>query len=92
MQIQRPSYLHGAQSISAPHRSPNSNAAGSTGYTREADQLDISPQATLASQLRDIPAVRTEKVAALRAQIASGTYETEDKLNSALSNLLNEIA
>ena len=91
MQIQGPSYLHGAQSISAPHRSPSTTAAGSTSSTREADQLDISPQASLASQLRDIPDVRADKVASLRSQIASGTYDTDAKLSSALSNLLDEI-
>ena len=91
MQIQGPSYLHGAQSISAPHRSPSTTAASSTSSTRETDQLDISPQASLASQLREIPDVRADKVASLRAQIASGTYDTDAKLNSALSNLLDEI-
>ncbi|MDP6556758.1 MAG: flagellar biosynthesis anti-sigma factor FlgM [Pirellulaceae bacterium] len=38
-----------------------------------------------------MPDVRTDRVAELRAQIASGAYETDAKLDVALDRLLDEI-
>jgi negative regulator of flagellin synthesis FlgM len=56
------------------------------------DQLDISPEADFVSQVRDLPDIRADKVAAIKAQIQAGTYETDEKLDIALSRLLDEIA
>lgn len=92
MQIQGSAYLHGAQRINSPHRSAAAGSSSSAGGTREADQLDISPEASLLSQLRDVPDIRADKVAAIRSQIANGTYDSDDKLDAALSRLLDEIA
>ena len=36
-------------------------------------------------------AIRQDRVAEIRAQIASGAYETDVKLNGALERLLDEI-
>ena len=91
MKIEGSAYLHGAQRINSPHRSPAASAASGVGATREADQLDISPEASLLSQLRDVPEIRADKVASIRSQIANGTYETDDKLEAALSSLMDEI-
>jgi negative regulator of flagellin synthesis FlgM len=54
--------------------------------------LDLSPEAEFVAQARDLPEIREDRVAALRAQIASGTYETAEKLDIAVSRLLDEIA
>jgi len=54
--------------------------------------VDISPEAQLLSQARDLPEIRADRVAAIKAQIASGTYETDAKLDAALENLLDEFA
>jgi negative regulator of flagellin synthesis FlgM len=54
--------------------------------------LDISREADIASRLRDIPDIRADRVAELRAAIEAGTYETPDKLETAVSRLLNEIS
>jgi negative regulator of flagellin synthesis FlgM len=56
------------------------------------DQLDISPEAEMVSRVRDLPDVRTDRVAELRAQIATGIYESEAKLDVALGRLLDELA
>jgi anti-sigma28 factor (negative regulator of flagellin synthesis) len=53
--------------------------------------LDISSEADFISQARDLPEIRSERVAAIRAQIQNGTYETSDKLSGALDRLLDEI-
>jgi anti-sigma28 factor (negative regulator of flagellin synthesis) len=91
MQIHGPSNVHGAQPINAPHRSSAPQATPQTDGFATVDQLDISREADMASRLQDIPDIRTERVAAIRAQIEAGTYETEDKLDSAVSRLLDEI-
>ena len=69
-------------------RTGNTQATSSTSQT---DQVDISPAAQLAGQVSDIPDIRQDRVASLKAAIASGTYETEDKLNTAVDRLLDEI-
>ncbi len=92
MYIQGSSYVHGAQPINAPHRSYNSQPTQSPASSvRGADELDISPEASLVSKVRDVPDVRADKVARIKAQIANGTYDTDAKLDVALSRLLDEI-
>jgi len=69
-----------------------SQPAGETFATHAADQVDISPEARLISQIHDLPEVRADRVAELRAQIAAGVYETEEKISIALDRLLDELA
>ncbi len=90
MQIYGPSQLHGAQPINAPHiqRTADTSAVNTPG---QVDQVDISPAAQLADQLSGVPDIRADKVATIKAAIANGTYETSDKLDMALSRLLDEI-
>ena len=91
MQIYGTAHIHAAQPLAAPHRTPPAQAAPSTCETYGVDQLDISPEADFVSQVRDLPDVRTDKVAAIKAQIQAGTYDTDEKLDIALSRLLDEI-
>lgn len=92
MQIHGPSHLHGAQPIAAPHATraaqPNASASPST----ISDQLDISDAARLAERVAELPEIRADRVAELRAAIANGTYETSDKLATAVDRLFDEIA
>lgn len=43
------------------------------------------------SRLSDVSDVRADRVAAIRAQIQAGTYETGDKFAIAVDRLLDEI-
>jgi anti-sigma28 factor (negative regulator of flagellin synthesis) len=92
MYIYGTNQIHSAQPINPPHRltptQPTSGGFGSSGV----DQLDISPEADFVAQTRDLPEIREDRVAQIRAQIQSGAYETADKLDVALSRLLDEIA
>ena len=92
MQIHGPSFVHGAQPLSGPHRTVAPQSAPPASRTPAADELTLSPEATRASQLRAIPDIRADRVAELKAQIASGAYETDAKLNVALDRLLDEMA
>jgi negative regulator of flagellin synthesis FlgM len=91
MYIHGISHIHAPQPINAPHRLSPAQVGGQTSVSG-VDQLDISPEADFVAQVRDLPDVRADRVAAIRAQIASGTYETAEKLDLALNRLLDEIA
>ncbi len=91
MQIQGPTSVHGPQSINAPHRAQPASPVEKPQGLGQVDQLDISPEADMVSRVSEIPDVRADKVAEIRAQIASGDYESPEKLDAALEQLLNEI-
>ena len=92
MQIYGTAHVHSAQPLNAPHRMTPAQTPRSTPASYGVDQLDISPEADFVSQVRDLPDIRADKVAAIKAQIQAGTYETDEKLEVALSRLLDEIA
>ena len=91
MQIYGPSGVHGAQPITAPH-TRRVDGPQSTSSVQPQDEVQISSSASLVDQVHQMPDIRQDRVAALRAAIADGSYETADKLDSALSSLLDEIA
>lgn len=91
MHIYGPSQLHGPQSISAPHVSRASQPAQRLESAPIQDELQISDAARLVEQAKAAPEMRMDRVNEIRRQIASGTYETQDKLDVAVSRLFDEI-
>ena len=91
MQIHGLGQVHTAQGINAPHN-PQIRATGE-GISRPAivDQFDISPAAEAAIQATSNDGMRADLVARIRTEIASGTYETAQKLDLADDRLLDEI-
>jgi len=59
---------------------------------RAADRIELSDRARLMSLMRHMPNVRHDRVQQVRDAIADGSYETSDKLDQALSALLDELA
>jgi negative regulator of flagellin synthesis FlgM len=55
------------------------------------DVVEISTAAKLAAKIHEIPDVRAELVAQVKAQIASGEYETPEKIDAAVSRLMDEL-
>ena len=94
MQIHGLGPVHGPQSIQGPQRAQFAKTPepAATQANSGVDQLDISPEAQILSQVRDIPEIRADRVAEIRAAIAEGVYETEEKLDIALDRLLDEIS
>ena len=90
MQIYGPSQVHSPQPTPAPHHKPAANPAAPK-PAAQTDRVDISEAAQRAAQIQEIPDIRADKVAAAKAAIAEGTYETDAKLNVALDRLLDEI-
>jgi len=91
MQVYGPSQLHGAQPLSAPHNVRVNTPAERTSSAPVQDEVNISDAARLAEKVRDMPEIRQDLVDRIRAQIASGTYETSAKLDTAVERLLDEI-
>ena len=92
MQINGPSHVHSAQPISTPHISRVDRAETHGGFVAGGDEVSISREADLVARTHDMPAIRQDRVSEIRAQLASGVYETDAKLDLALERLLDEIA
>lgn len=58
-----------------------------------ADRVEISSVARFlgAGALRNVPEIRTDRVNEIRRQIEAGTYETEEKIRTAVERFLEEI-
>ena len=73
---------------------PDRFAAGRLGKYQKppaTDRAEISDHARFLAQLRDVPPIRKEKVEALRELIASGEYETPERIAVAVDRLLEEL-
>ncbi len=55
------------------------------------DQVEISPLAQMLDGINQLPEIRHERVEAIRSQIASGVYETPEKLELALDRMMDEM-
>ncbi|CAN5866152.1 hypothetical protein BH23PLA1_BH23PLA1_26150 [soil metagenome] len=55
------------------------------------DQVEISPLGQMLDGISRLPEIRHERVEEIRRQIAAGTYETPEKIEKALDNLLREL-
>ncbi len=54
------------------------------------DELEISTEAKYLTQIRQMPDVRADRVADLKAQIQAGDYDTDEKLEVALDRLFDD--
>jgi len=71
--------------------SPASAATAPAQAPAVQDTVEISTVARLAAQVHDLPAVRTEVVQRVKAELAAGTYETQDKIDVAIDRLMDEM-
>ncbi len=94
MHIYGPAHVHGPQSVNPSHGPQSSKPADQVPSADSApirDEVDISDAARLIEQTQAMPEIRQDRVDAIRAQIAEGTYETQEKLDIAVERLLDEI-
>ena len=75
MYIYGTSQVHAAQPLAAPHRMAPAQATSSPYSASGVDQLDISPQADFVAQARELPDIRQDRVAAIRARAAEVAVE-----------------
>ena len=55
------------------------------------DVIEISTAAKLAAMVRDIPDVRTDLVARVKAEIQAGQYETPERIERAIDGLMADL-
>jgi negative regulator of flagellin synthesis FlgM len=90
MHVYGATQVHGPQALSAPHLnrvSPSYTPSSAV----QTDEVQISSVGQLLGRLADMPEIRANRVAELRAAILEGNYESDDKLSLALDSLLDEI-
>ena len=90
MQIRPTSNVQNASSVNL--QTQNTTRETGAAETVPTDQLDISAEAQVMSTAATSTEIRADRVAELRTQIASGQYETSEKLDAAISRMLNELA
>ena len=90
MEIYGPSQVQGPQSIKATQRLQATQAESVVDNT-PVDQVDISAEADFVSQVNELPDIRADRVADIRAEIDAGVYETDEKLDIAVGRLLDEV-
>ncbi len=91
MQINGAHQIHGGHALKGPHFNQRPQHAAGPNAAQPADQLDISPAAQAASESGTTDGIRADLVARLRSEIQSGTYETADKLESAVDRLFDAL-
>jgi negative regulator of flagellin synthesis FlgM len=70
------------------------NVPASAPPTRGADSVELSREAMAAqwvSRLSELPQIRQDVVTRVKAEIAQGTYDTDDKLDAAISNMAQDL-
>lgn len=67
------------------------DAGGSVQAGVPRDHVEISPLGRMLEGIDRLPEIRHEKVEEIRRQIASGVYETPEKLELALDRLIDEL-
>ncbi len=80
--------LQQAQSVAKSSPSVASSAAAKPSLS---DRLELSGMSGLLQSLKTGGDFRADKVASIKAQIESGSYETNDKLDGATDRLLSAL-
>ena len=89
MKIEGATYVHGPHALQSPHRS--AGAGGPKASPQPVDQLDISREAQELSQSRQSQPIRQDLVDRVRAEIAAGEYDTDEKFDLALDRMAAEL-
>ena len=87
MQIRPTSNIQTTSSINL--QTQNTSAEAQTGASIPVDQLEISAEAQMIGQTSGD--IRADRVAEIKAQIASGQYETSAKMDVAMTRLFDAI-
>lgn len=90
MQIQGPGPLSGPDKVAGRIRGGGPPARGPSPRAGE-DRVELSDAARFMERLKRLPEIRSEKVRALREAIASGRYDTDEKLRVAVERVLEDL-
>ena len=89
MQIRPTSNVQTSSAVNL--QTQNTTTATDSASSVPVDQLEISAEAQMMSSAASGD-IRADRVADIRAQIASGQYESAEKLDAAVSRMFDELA
>ena len=81
-----------AAGLDPASRSKKPDAQSTAPASRGNDSVQLSTVAQMLSKINQLPAIRQDLVDQVKNQIANGTYETQNKLNTAVQNVLKDLA
>tara|TARA_R110002095_G_scaffold133223_7_gene115647 strand:- start:2956 stop:3402 length:447 start_codon:yes stop_codon:yes gene_type:complete len=97
MDVNGTSSISGSQPINhinkqmSPTHTNNKEAPTSKPISSPQDELEISSAGRMLDEMTNNSEMRAERLAQIKAAIDDGTYETDEKLNAALSRLFGQI-
>lgn len=88
--------IHGPGGVSGPNRIDlhrvQAQRPGEVDASRQVrDRAEISEEARLLSRLAEVPDIRVDKINEIKQLIASGRYETVERVQKAVEQILEEI-
>jgi len=88
--------IHGPGGISGPNRIDlhrvNPHRPAEVDASKQArDRAEISEEARLLAKLAEVPDIRIDKINELRELIASGRYETAERIQKTVERILDEL-
>ncbi|MCP4250409.1 MAG: flagellar biosynthesis anti-sigma factor FlgM [bacterium] len=66
-------------------------APGRNGFGRVDDRVEISDVGSMLARMDELPDLRIERIARIRAEISNGTFETPERLEGTVDRLLEEL-
>lgn len=60
--------------------------------TRSSDRVELSNQARLLSKLKQLPEIREDLVNSVKSQIDTGNYDTDERFDTAVNALLDDLS
>ncbi len=88
--------IHGPGGVSGPNRVDlhrvNAQRPSELDASKQVrDRAEISEEARLLSKLAEVPDVRVDRVSELKQLIASGRYETAERIEKTVERILEEL-
>jgi negative regulator of flagellin synthesis FlgM len=77
--------------INRPDLTPAAEKAQAGGPTSPKDEVEISAMGKMLDDASRTPGVREQRLAEIKAAIEAGTYETPEKLEVALSRMMEQL-
>ena len=90
MEIQGTGGVRPPERVGEPGKVSRPETAAPSGATAPKDQVELSSAGRLLNRALQLPEVRTDRIDQLRQEIASGKYETKDRLEKAIDAFLHE--
>ncbi|MBM81249.1 MAG: flagellar biosynthesis protein FlgM [Planctomycetaceae bacterium] len=91
MEVNGPGSVQGAFPVKPVQQTPETAQPTESQSITPQDEVEISSAGRMMETLNQSSELRAERLAQIKSEIESGTYETPDKLEAALERLLDEI-